>query len=110
MSTMDTDERIWLIPWRPFKGEGDATARELYSEVGEKHILHGIKVRAVAHRQDRGDALFELLDGSGRFAVVHLTFAQHPERNPCWPRTEIYPDFSQFEARRMRRDAEEFGP
>ena len=47
-------------------------ARELYSEVGERHVLYGIKARPVGHRQDCDDALFELLDGSGRFAVVHL--------------------------------------
>jgi hypothetical protein len=100
----------WLLPWHPiFDGSTeDGMARELYSEVGKQHVLYGIKARPVGHRQDCDDALFELLDGSGRFAVVHLTFAQHPEPDPRWPSTEIYTDWSAFERERMRPDAEEW--
>jgi hypothetical protein len=100
----------WLVPWRPIVdgSPDDGMARELYSEVGSRHVLYGIKARVVAHRQDCDDALFELLDGSGRFVVVHLTFARHPEPDPRWPETEIYADWSQFERERMQPDAAEW--
>ncbi len=100
----------WLIPWRPIVGATpeDGASRQLYCELGRRHILYGIKVRPVGHRQDCDDVLFELLDGSGRFAVVHLTYAQHPESDPRWPRSDIYADWSTFERDRMRPDAEEW--
>jgi hypothetical protein len=100
----------WLAPWHPIKDASadDGLSRELYSELCPRHVLYGIKARPVAHRQDCDDALFELLDGSGRFAVVYLTFAQHPEPDPQWPETEIYGDWAQFERERMQSDAAEW--
>jgi hypothetical protein len=83
---------------------------ELYRELCQRHELYGIKVRPIARRQDCDDYLFELLDGSGRFAVVHLTFGQHPEPDPLWPSTEIYQNWTQFERERMQRDAAEEAP
>lgn len=101
----------WLVPWHPIEdgSPDDGSARELYSELGTRHPLFGVKVRVVGVRQDCDDYLFELLDGTGRLAVVHLTFAQHPEPDPRWPRTEFFVDWSHFERDRMQRDAAEFG-
>lgn len=101
----------WLVPWHPVKdgAADDGVARELYSELSLRHVLYGIPAREVGHRQDCDDVLFELLDGSGRFAVVHLTYAQHPEPDPFWPETMIYADWAQFERDRMRPDAAEWG-
>jgi hypothetical protein len=101
----------WLVPWHPIIGGSpdDAIAWELYSEVGNDHVLRGIRVRPLARRQDCDDTLFELLDGSGRFAVVHLTYARHPEPDSEWPNTEIYADWSAFERERMQSDAAEWG-
>lgn len=101
------DGICWLVPWRPIKdgSADDGLSCELYSELSPRHVLYGIKARPVANRQDCDDTLFELLDGSGRFAVVHMTFAQHPEPDPRWPETEIYSDWGQFEWERMQPDA-----
>jgi hypothetical protein len=74
----------------------DPFAKELHDEVSESHVLFGIKTRSVARRQDCDDVLFELLDGSGRFAVVHLTYARHPELGPRWPETVVYGDWTEF--------------
>ena len=88
----------WLVPWRAIEGghAEDRTAKELYAEVCMKHVLFGIRARPVGCRQDCDDFLFELLDGSGRFAVVHLTYAQHPEPDPRWPETSVYRDWGEF--------------
>ena len=99
----------WLVPWRPIEDgrPDDPTAKELYAEVCERHTLFGIQVRPVACRQDCDDVLFELLDGSGRFAVVHLTYAQHPETDPRWPGTSICRDWDEF-LNTMKADAEDW--
>jgi len=102
----DAANMTWLVPWRPI-AEGradDSTAKELYSELCQRHVLFGLKARPVAHRQGCDDFLFELLDESGRFALVHLTYAQHPETDPQWPETVIYKDWSQF-VQAMKADA-----
>ena len=102
----DTAGMTWLVPWRPIAGghPDDPTAKELYSELCQSHVLFDLKARPIAHRQDCDDFLFELLDNSGRFAVVHLTYAQHPETDPRWPETVIYPDWDQF-IQTMKADA-----
>ena len=99
----------WLIPWRPIEdgSPDDPTAKELYAELCEKHLLFGIRARPVACRQDCDDFLFELLDGSGRFAIVHLTYAQHPETDPRWPETSVLRDWDEFLVA-MKADAEDW--
>lgn len=93
----------WLSPWWSTASKDDefhaVFKHELESEVGSNHPLNGIDTRLIA-RGNGDDALFELLDGSGRFAVVHLTWARHPERLP-WPVTEIYDSFESFVNERM---------
>jgi hypothetical protein len=50
--------------------------------------------------------LFQLLDGTNRVAVVHLTYAQHPEPNPTWPETRVFEDFEHFAAEEMQIEHE----
>jgi hypothetical protein len=103
---------VWLPPWRAMEDSvaGEELTAELYRELCLRHVLYGFKVRPIGRRQDCDDFLFELLDGSGRFAVVHLTFGQHPEPNSLWPSTEIYANWIEFERERMQRDAAEETP
>ena len=100
----------WLIPWHPLPDgtPEDGTSRELYSELCSQHVLFGIRACPVGGRQDCDDVLFELLDGSGRFAVVHLTYAQHPEPDPRWPDTEIFRDWDDFVQKRMQPDHDDW--
>src|SRR5271166_5713028 len=100
---------MWLVPWYSTAdvSPDSAIARELRSELSESHVLYGIEVRPVACRQDCDDVLFEFMDGSDRFAVVHLTFSGRPESDPHWPRTTVFENQSQFEEK-MRADNEEF--
>jgi len=102
----------WLDPWWSTEDK-DANflavfKRELESEVGPDHPLQGIETRLVA-RGNGDDALFELLDGTGRFAVVHLTWARHPEPLP-WPATELYNSLQSFVTDRMIPEHAEMKP
>ena len=93
----------WVYPWchTPNGTPDDAIAQELRSELCPSHVLYGIPVRQIGHRVDCDDALFELLDSSNRLAVVHLTFAQHPEPDPKWPETRLFTNWEQFEREEM---------
>ena len=87
----------WLVPWRPFPdGNYNGLAQELHSELCAEHVLFGVPVVAIGGRQDCDDVLFRLLDGSDRLAVVHLTYAQHPEPNPIWPETRLFENWDHF--------------
>ncbi len=96
----------WLTPWTPIveSDRAEMLTTELRREVGVGHVLFGIPVKPIAIRQDCDDVLFELLDGSGRFAVTHLTYAQHPEPDSQWPATRLCDDLTQFERSIMHVD------
>lgn len=95
----------WLVPWHASE-DPDQGVAELKRELPPAHRLTGIPVRAIAYRQDCDDILFALEDGTGRVAVVHLTFAV--EQDPRWPDTEIFDSVQHFASTRMRGDHEEF--
>jgi hypothetical protein len=63
-----------------------------------------VPVAALAKRNDADDVLFELRDGTGRVAVMHLTF-QHPGRPP-WPQTTIFASLETWADERMKADHE----
>ena len=99
-----------LEPWQSFAGQPDfATGieRELLTELVPGHPLYGVPVRAAARTGASDDFLFEILDGSGHVAVVHLTWAQRPEFLPC-PDTEFYSSLELWAERRMRPDHREW--
>lgn len=86
------ERMIWLQPWSSAEqhddGYGNGFRDQLQREVAPGHVLHGLPVRLIA-RGNGDDALFALLDGSGRVAQVHLTWARSQERLP-WPSTVVY--------------------
>jgi hypothetical protein len=96
----------WLEPWWSTdameEAFHDAFTSELAAELAADHPLHGLPVRLVA-RGPGDDALFELLDASGRYAVVNLTWAKHPEITPL-PATEFYDSIDVFTTKRMVPD------
>jgi len=101
----------WLDPWHDVADLGPqfaATFEEvLKREVAPGHPLYGVPVQAIGKRDGSDDVLFQLLDGSGRVAVVHLTWTRSPPERPPWPGTAIYASFGEFAAECMRRDHEE---
>lgn len=76
--------------WEVIKSGKGYFKKELKREINKNHILHGTKLKEIARREDCDDVLFLLLDGSNRYAVVHLTWSGKKENNPCYPRTKIY--------------------
>ncbi len=97
-------ENNWLEPWFPIEdpARADALLKELRSEVSNAHLLYGVGAQAIGARQDCDDVVFRLADG--KLAVVHLTYAQHPEKNPSYPSTEIFEDWNAFSNTRMKSD------
>ncbi len=95
----------WKRPWEKFPGntpEDDELARE----TAPGHPMFGMPVRTIAARIDCDDYLFEMLDGSGRYAVVHLTWRK--ESDPAWPHTEIYASFQEWAEKRFIPDVTDF--
>jgi hypothetical protein len=94
----------YLEPW--FISNDPRLADELRRELPAGHILAGLPVIARARRQDRDDVLFEILDGSGRLAQVHLTY--QAESDPRWPTTVVFPTEADWLSR-MVADHTDFG-
>lgn len=89
----------WLDPWYGIEGSERARLEiELRRELSPGHILHGVSLTALGRRKDRDDVLFRLDDGTGRIAVVHLTWIGRPESDPTWPFAKIYVDIQVWAA------------
>jgi hypothetical protein len=106
----EVDGMNWLVPWHPLpnRSADDPLVVELHRELCNSHKLFGVPVCPIGKRQDCDDVLFRLLDGSNRLAVVHLTFAQHPEPDPIWPSTRLFDSWEHFEQEAMKLDHEDF--
>lgn len=100
----------WLEPWWPTAGQGEefqrTFQRQLELELSPGHELYGVPVKLIGRHGGCDDALFELLDGSGRVAVVHLTWAKSRQRLP-WPLSTIYDSLEAWAKERMRPEHEE---
>jgi hypothetical protein len=102
----------WLDPWwsiihlgRDFAGTFE---NELRREVGRDHPLYGIPIEAIGRHDACDDVLYRLLDGSGRVAVVHLTWAQSTSESGPWPMTEIYSDLQTWAEQHMKPEHDEY--
>jgi hypothetical protein len=101
----------WLVPWYSIADNPVQVAdieRELRRELSSGHPLSGLPVLAVGRRQDCDDVLFSLADGTGRVAVVHLTWTHNPPEQPPWPSTFVFPSFEAWVAEGMHPDHDEF--
>ena len=104
---MDKDYK-WLEPWDSLCTEPSSFEKELYNEVGEKHILYGKKVMAIGRRYDCDDFLFRIYDADFNFAVVHLTYSGRKEESFKYPRTKVYKDLNDWINRCMIPDNSEY--
>lgn len=82
-------------PWSPVVDAEEKAAfeAELEVETRKGHPLFGLFVRAIGRRYDQDKVLFELRDGSGRVAEVHLTWGGKKEKPPT-PDTSVHPDLA----------------
>ena len=100
----------WLEPWWS-TDEFDAHFHQTFLEQLERelapgHPLYGLPVKLIG--RGRGDdALFQLLDGSGRVAQVHLTWGQRQQPLP-WPATAIHLDLETWIDEVMRPEHEDW--
>jgi len=77
----------FLEPWECIDlNYGNSCENELYKELSPGHILFALKAKAIARRDDCDDVLFEIIDNSKRYAMVHLTWSGREESNGKWPR------------------------
>ena len=76
--------------WEGIENGKEYFKSELVKEINKEHILYGIEVKEIARREDCDDVLFLLLDGSNRYAVVHLTWSGKSEDSKNYPRTRLY--------------------
>ncbi|GLS97882.1 hypothetical protein [Piscinibacter gummiphilus] len=92
----------WLDPWGSTEGEESSYlhtfAEQLERETRRGHELHGVKVLLIG-RGDGDDALFEMLDGTGRVAEVHLVW--QGRQKPPWPASSIYSSLEEWRVKRM---------
>jgi hypothetical protein len=101
----------WLVPWYSIIDDATQVAsmeRELRRELSAGHPLFGLPVRTLRSRQDCDDVLFALEDGTGRVAVVHLTWTHNSPERPPWPMTAVYPNVEAWLAEGMQADHDEF--
>jgi hypothetical protein len=75
----------------------DGLTKQLQKEVGEGHVLKGLKLTLIARRLDCDDALFALDDG--QIAEVHLTWRNGPEIDPRFPATAIFRNMAEWTSR-----------
>jgi hypothetical protein len=63
---------------------------EFALELPAGHVLARVPVTCLARCRDQDDVLFRLDDGTGRVALVHLTWKCGPEREPTFPHAVMY--------------------
>jgi hypothetical protein len=101
-----------LIPWRIITDRSEKKAEpltaELSSELSLKHVLYGLRARAVAARIDRDDVLFEIEGADMVLAVVHLTWRK--ESDPRWPTTRFFASWEQWVRNEMLPAHQEYSP
>src|SRR5512137_1701291 len=94
----------WLEPWWSTENRDaqfhESFRKQLEREVAPGHVMNGVLVKLIACGNG-DDALFQILDGSGRVAEVHLTWSREQGRLP-WPSTTIYSSIEEWAQKSMR--------
>jgi hypothetical protein len=97
-------------PWKAIEDSGRSQlfSAQLETELPETHILHGLKVNAVAARIDRDDVLFEVAGSETPLAVVHLTWRKKKETDPRWPSAKLFRSWDHWVEEDMQPAHEEY--
>lgn len=100
----------YLEPWNCLSDYPDsikpALEKQLSIELGSNHKLYGLKLEAIAKRDDCDDVLFKDKNTEHVF-VVHLTWNQNAETG-IYPGTSQYSNIQEFVEKRMKPDNKEF--
>lgn len=100
-----------LPPWKIIDGLGNRSAllsAQLETELPQMHVLHGLKVIAVAARIDRDDVLFEVVGSETPLAVVHMTGRK--ETDSHWPSTKLFRGLEHWVQEDMEPAHEDYAP
>jgi hypothetical protein len=99
----------WLKPWASTESAEPSYLRtfaeQLAQETSRGHELHGVPVKLIA-RGSGDDALFEILDKSGRVAEVHLVWQGC--QKPPWPSSAIFENLEEWRVKRMIPEHQEW--
>ncbi len=96
--------------WFPSDPEHAANFHaELCRELPTGHMLYGVPVEVVAHRQGTDDILCRHVEDYDRLTVIHLTWLMREEIEPNHPTIEFDGNINDFYAyeRRFGIDSEE---
>jgi hypothetical protein len=80
---------------------------ELLREIAPGHVLYGRPVRVVGRRYDCDDILLAVSEPE-QLAIVHLSYASHPDRPP-WPSTTVFENIPEFIEKAMKPDHADYG-
>ena len=75
---------------------------ELCRELPPSHLLYGIPVEVVAHREGTDDIMCRHLNDTERLTVVHLTWLTRQEIGPSQPTVEFDGNLNDFYAYERR--------
>lgn len=101
----------WLAPWYALTDDRQQSAameQELARELPEGHELSGLPMAALARRDGSDDVLFQITDGSGRVAMIHLTWTSQPPEQLPWPGSTVYASLEAWAEAVMRVGPETF--
>jgi hypothetical protein len=93
----------FLYPWVALRNPKDIDD-QLAREIPPGHVLIGVPVQALAQMDGSDDFLYQLLDGTGRMAVVHLTYTENVSAQ--WPWTEFFASYTEWATTRMKSDGD----
>ena len=98
----------WLEPWRPIDDPDLARVfeDELARELASDHPLANLPRRAIGQHTIRDEYLFKLEDGTGRVALVRLSWTGSREKPP-WPQSRFYENEADWMANGMLPDHDE---
>lgn len=94
----------WLTPWEGILRDSEAARsaeRELEREVADGHSFYAVPVSAIASHTGSDDVLYSVNDGSGRVAIVHLTYIKTPPDRPPWPSVTFFASLEAFRSDEM---------
>ena len=101
----------FLDPWWATDGDNGPWEQrflnKLQTQVGPEHVMYGLPVRIVGSYGGSQALLFEILDGTGRLAVIGVTWESF-EHSFSLLDTTIYPNFEAFKTQRMSPDHEQY--
>ena len=106
LQTMQNEKHHYefLDPWWATDGDSGPWEQrflnQLQTQLGPDHVMYGLPVRIVGSYGASTALLFEILDGTGRLAVISVTW-ENVEHSLSLPDTTIYPSFEAFKTERM---------